>query len=228
MTRKQTASHEGAQCMTHIKPHYRFEWPEINPVLLKIYLEGWWCFGIFFLILKVFPHWEDGTSDLVDSPGLKIENNVLDVGADCEREGPAIGLVWIEGTERMSEISIWSEGKIMNWPNYPECGMKLENKHYTEEIIKATMLDYTRPTKMSLSYLACITNIIWSRYWWTAPLNTFLKNSMKFQKQFEKMCRMTRLEIGLRGNDRRMTVLILATASFQYPSPAGLGKNVTT
>ena len=29
----------------------------------------------------------------MDNPGLKIENNVLDVGADCEREGPAIGLV---------------------------------------------------------------------------------------------------------------------------------------
>ena len=29
----------------------------------------------------------------MDSPGLKIENNVLDVGGDCEREGLAIGLV---------------------------------------------------------------------------------------------------------------------------------------
>ena len=37
---------------------------------------------------------------------------------------------------------------------------------------------------------------------------------MKFQKQFEKICRMTRLEIGLRGNDRRMTVLILAQRLF--------------
>ena len=33
------------------------------------------------LILKVFPHWEDGASDLVDTPGLKIENNVLDLVA---------------------------------------------------------------------------------------------------------------------------------------------------
>ena len=34
---------------------------------------------------------------------------------------------------------------------------------------------------------------------------------------------MTRLEIDLRGNDRRVTILILAHASFQNPSP-GLGK----
>ena len=73
----------------------------------------------------------------MDSPGLKIENNVLDVGADCEREGPAIGLVWIEGTERMSEIRIWSEGKIMNRPNYPECGMKPESEHFLSIIIKS-------------------------------------------------------------------------------------------
>ena len=30
----------------------------------------------------------------------------------------------------MSEIRIWSEGKIMNRPNYPECGMKPESEHF--------------------------------------------------------------------------------------------------
>ena len=73
-------------------PH--FEWPEINPVFPERCSEKWCCFEIFFFILKVFPHWEDGTSDLVDTPGLKIENNVLDVGGDTRGRGRR--LVWCE------------------------------------------------------------------------------------------------------------------------------------
>ena len=52
--------------------------------------ESWRC----FVILKAFPHWEDGTSELVDTPGLKIENNVLDVGGDTRGRGRR--LVWCE------------------------------------------------------------------------------------------------------------------------------------
>ena len=57
----------------------------------------------------------------MDTPGLKIENNVLDLVAIPEG-GAADWFGVNRGRERMSEICIWSEGKIMNRPNYPECG----------------------------------------------------------------------------------------------------------